>query len=97
MMWHDKQNAVCLERSRCSFRPQKPQRIGRAQNARKPRIFPAGVAVNDERVISTISNTIVVSRRTKSIKSGPGIVPTFDAQYAAVSPSDSLQRATFSC
>src|SRR5580704_4602441 len=83
MMWQDKQNAVCLERSKCSFRPQKPQRIGNAQNARNARILPPGVAVKDERIKIAISNAMVVPRRTKRMAVGPGIMVSFASYFTA--------------
>src|SRR5580704_11406016 len=53
MVWHDKQNAVVLDRSISLEIPIAPQRIGRKNRTRKAIIFPPRVAVMPGRATRT--------------------------------------------
>src|SRR5271155_769347 len=63
MVWHDKQNAVVVERSISLEMPIAPHSAGRRKNAMKARIFPDGVLTSPGRTTITETSAALTSTR----------------------------------
>src|SRR3989442_1394574 len=92
MMWHERQNCVCLERSMCSEVPIAAQRIGRMKSATKARILPPRVAVTDGRKTRMAISTMLRPIRMKRIVMGLIMLRLLRCRTASQGPrnSDSL-------
>ena len=87
MIWQERQNFVCLERSICVEAAMEPQSTGRIQKATKASIFPATETVIAGRTTIIAIRTAVITSRAYSKVSG-------DGKFNAMSPHAALRVRT---
>ena len=87
MIWQERQNFVCLERSICVEAAMEPQSTGRIQKATKASIFPGAETVIAGRTTIIAIRTAVITSRAYSKVSG-------DGKFNAMSPHAALRVRT---
>src|SRR5713101_2248771 len=83
MMWQERQNFVCFDRSMCSDAASEPHRIGKIKNATNAKIFPSRLAVREGRTTMIATKSALMLSSAKRRVSGEGKFKWFLRRVAA--------------